>query len=90
MRPQASDVTAKRTFDSQATWVIDVLGFFDMLSMGVCTTRHRQTSGRLVQDSIVCIDNYLTIATYTVCYQHGICMVILFLVSFVNLKDIFS
>ena len=33
-------------FDSQATWVSDVLGLlFDMLSMGVCTARNRQTSG---------------------------------------------
>ena len=31
--------------------VIDVLGlFFDMLSMGFYTTRHWQTSGRLVQE----------------------------------------
>ena len=35
------DLTAERNFDSQATWVIDVLDLFhDMLSMGVCTTRH--------------------------------------------------
>ena len=32
----------------------DVLGlFFDMLSMGICTTRHWQTSGPLVQELIV-------------------------------------
>ena len=30
------DFTTERSFDSQATWVIDVLGlFFDMLYMGV-------------------------------------------------------
>ena len=40
----------ERSLDLQATWVIDVLGFFDMLSMGVCTTSHWQTSGRLVQE----------------------------------------
>ena len=28
---------------------------FDMLSMGLCTTRHYQTSGRLVQELNVCI-----------------------------------
>ena len=28
--------------------------FFDMLSMGVCTTRHWQTSSRLVQELNVC------------------------------------
>ena len=44
------DLTIKRTFDSQATCVIDVLGlYFEMLSMGMCTTRHWQISGRLVQ-----------------------------------------
>ena len=35
--------------------VIDVLGlFFDVLSMGFYTTRHWQTSGRLVQELDVC------------------------------------
>ena len=39
------------SFDSNATSVIDVLGlFFEMVSMDVCTTRHLQTSGRLVQE----------------------------------------
>ena len=28
--------------------------YFDMLSMGVCTTSHWQTSGRLVQELNVC------------------------------------
>ena len=41
--------------DLQATWVIGVLGlFFDMLSLGASTTRHWQTSGRLVQELDVC------------------------------------
>ena len=45
------DLTTERSFDSQARWVIDVLDeYFDMLSMGVCTTKHRLTSGRLVQE----------------------------------------
>ena len=45
------DLTTKRSFDSQAAWVIDVLGlFFDMLSMSVCTIGHWQTYGRLVQE----------------------------------------
>ena len=45
------DVTTERSFDSLATCVIDVLClFFDMFSVGVCTTRHWQTSGRLVQE----------------------------------------
>ena len=49
------DLTTERSFDSQATWVIDVLGlFFDMLSMGVCINRHWQTSGQLVRELNVC------------------------------------
>ena len=44
------DLKTEGTIDSQATWVIYVLGFiFDMLSMGVFTTRHWKTSGQLVQ-----------------------------------------
>ena len=40
-----------RSFDVQAIWVFEVLGlFFDMLSMGVCATRHWQMSGRLLQE----------------------------------------
>ena len=40
----------KHSFDSKATWVIDVLGIvFNMLAMTVCTNRHWQT-GRLVQE----------------------------------------
>ena len=49
------DHTTERIFDSQAMQVIAFGNFFvDMLSMGVCTTRHWQTSGRLVQDLNVC------------------------------------
>ena len=49
------DLTNERSLDSQGKWFIDVLGLFsDMLSMGVCTTRHWQTSGRLVQELNVC------------------------------------
>ena len=49
------DLTAERSFDSQAMWVIDVLGLsFVVLSMGVCTTRHWQTSSQLVQELNVC------------------------------------
>ena len=34
------------SYDWQATWVVDVLGLFsNVISMGVCTTRHWQTSG---------------------------------------------
>ena len=41
----------ERDFDSQTTWVIDVLGlYFDTLSTGAFTTRHWQTTGRLVQE----------------------------------------
>ena len=45
------DLTNGRSFDSQATWVIDVLWLFvDRLSRCVCTNRHWQTSARLVQE----------------------------------------
>ena len=44
----------EHSLDSQATWVT-VFGLFcGILSMGVCTTRHWQTTGRLVQDLNVC------------------------------------
>ena len=43
-------LTNKRSFDSQDTLVIDVLGFQKMLSMGICTSRHLQTFGHPVQD----------------------------------------
>ena len=43
-------LTTERSLDLQTTRVIDVLGlFFAMSSMGVCATRHWQTTGRLVQ-----------------------------------------
>ena len=47
-----SDLTTERMFDSQASWVIGVLGLLTlfMLSMGVCTSMQWQTSGRLVQE----------------------------------------
>ena len=46
------DLIAERSFDSKDTWVSDVLGLFlfDMLSIDVCTTRHGQTFGWLVQE----------------------------------------
>ena len=43
------DLTIERSFDSQATWVIDVLSslfFWHFMCVCVCTTRHWQTSGR--------------------------------------------
>ena len=40
------DFTTEHSFDLQAMWVIDVLGlFFAMVIIGVCTIRHRHTSG---------------------------------------------
>ena len=49
------DLTTECCFVLQATWVIDVLGLIlDMLSKCVCTTRHWQTTGRLVQALNVC------------------------------------
>ena len=47
------DLTTESSFYSQATWVVMCLVyFFDMLSLGVCTTRHWQTSGQLVQNKM--------------------------------------
>ena len=49
------DLTNGRSFDSQASRDTDVLGlFFDLLPMGLCTTRHWQSSGRLVQELNIC------------------------------------
>ena len=56
------DLTTERSFDSQATWVIDVLDLFhDMLSMNVCATRHWHTFGRLVQELNVCTVDGVTL-----------------------------
>ena len=47
------DLTTKRSYIY--TWVFDRHGLcFDMLSMGVCTTRPWQTPGRLVQELNFC------------------------------------
>ena len=56
------DLTTDHIFDPQATWVIGVLGYFLTLSMGVCTTRHWQTSGRLVQELNVCTVHVLQLS----------------------------
>ena len=49
------DLATEHSFDLQVFVAIDVLGlFFDILLMGVCTTRHWQTSNRLVQELHVC------------------------------------
>ena len=47
-----------RSFDSQATWVIDVLRLFRWhVIYEFCTTRRRQTSSRLAQKLNVCTVN---------------------------------
>ena len=49
------DLKTERSFDLQATMVIGVLSpYIDMLTKGACTTRHSQTSGRMVNESNVC------------------------------------
>ena len=49
------DVTTERSFDSQATWVIEVLGIlFEMLSVGVCINGHWQMPCQLLQELNVC------------------------------------
>ena len=50
-----NDLTTERSFDSQDTWVIDVLNLFLLVfSVLVFTTRHWQTSDRLVHELNVC------------------------------------
>ena len=46
--------------------------FFDMLSMGVCTTRHWQMSGRLVQELSACSVGLKKIGQqpWRICYGH--------------------
>ena len=45
------ELTNERRIDSQATWVIDVLGlFFDMFPIGVGTIRRWPMPSRLVQE----------------------------------------
>ena len=49
------DLTTERRLDLKALWVIEMHCLFvDMLSIGICTTRHWRTSGRLVQELNVC------------------------------------
>ena len=50
------DLTTKRSFDSQTTWVIDMQGktILKCVFMDVYTTRHRRASGRLVHELNVC------------------------------------
>ena len=49
------DLTTESNFDSQASFRPSIcLAVLDMLPMGVCTTGHRQTSGRLIQVLNVC------------------------------------
>ena len=48
-------LTTERDFDSQASLAIDVFGlYFEIVSTGDCTTRHWQTTGRVVQELNVC------------------------------------
>ena len=62
------DLTTELSFDSQATWVIDVFGFlFDMIFISVCTTRDWQTSGRLVQNLNVCTVAKYCLSIFNLC-----------------------
>ena len=51
------DLTTERSFESQATWTIDVFGLF-LLFMSVCATTQRQASCRPVQELNVCTVPY--------------------------------
>ena len=62
------DLTTELSFDSQATWVIDVFGFlFDMIFISVCTTRHWQTSGRMVQKLNICTVAKYCLSIFNLC-----------------------
>ena len=56
MRPQVLGLTTERSFlICKLRGSLMCLSYcFDTLSIGVCTTRHWQTSGRLVQEFDVC------------------------------------
>ena len=73
------DSTTERRLYSQATWVIDLLGLiFDIFSMGAFTTRHWQTSGRLVQELNVCTavcKDYYTLAFLFYRYLFSVCYI---------------
>ena len=81
------DLTTERKVDLQAQWVIYLLGlFFDLLSMGVWTTRHcMQTSGRSVQKWNVCtvcipslryrISKNVKIGLVSTLFWHGLCQI---------------
>ena len=68
MRPQVPGLTIERSLDSQVTCVIDILFFLTMLSMGIFTSTHWQTSGRLVQELNVCM--YLNRIFLRNCYHN--------------------
>ena len=66
------DLTTERSFDSLVTLVIDVRSlFYDVLSMDLGTTRHRQTSGRLVQKLNVCTVVVFSLKTYNKTRQNA-------------------
>ena len=52
---QVPGLTIERSLDSQVTCAIDILFFLTILSMGIFISTHWQTSGRLVQESNVCM-----------------------------------
>ena len=57
MRPLPPDLTTERSFDSQATWAIDVLGLFlTCHSLVFVQPGTLQTFGRLVQGSTICTE----------------------------------
>ena len=59
------DLTTELSFDSQGTWVIGVHSLYlDMLTTGVCTTRHWQTSGRLLQKLNICTVYHLCLIAW--------------------------
>ena len=68
------NLTTEGTFHLQAKCVFDVLGLFlNLKSMVVCTTRHCQTSGRLVQELNVCTVSWTWCSCYSVIVSMGVC-----------------
>ena len=52
MRSHVPDLTTERSFDLQVRWLFMCLAY--LLTCHVCTTRHWQKSGRLVQELNMC------------------------------------
>ena len=66
--------TNECSFDSQDTWILTYS--FDMLTMGACTTRYWQMSGRLVQELNVCTV-LLIFIMFLLCFMFCVSLVLM-------------